>query len=142
MSSELLEKFESVVNNELDNHIVPIKIEDGIKVGHVKIISDGNLKHIKIKNRIKFEGIFLNAAAITIANMLAYKRNLDRMKYIYEADQEYGKYFIDCQFLKHNYNQAVKDQDLIKQDILWSRILERRDRIESARRAVENLIAF
>ena len=142
MSTELIEKFESVINRELDNYIVPIRVDDGIKVGHVKIISDGNLKHITIKKRIKFDGIFLNATAITLANMLAYKRNLDRMKRIYDADQEYGKYFIDSQFLKHSYNQAVKDEDHEKQNILWSRLLERRDRIFAARQAVENLINF
>ena len=141
MSNSLLEKFEAIVNKELDNYIVPIKTANGVKVGHVEIVSEGNLKHIKIKHRIKFEGIFLNMAAVKIANCLAYKRNLDKMKKIYEADQEYGRYFIDSQFLRHSYNHAVEIDDTLKQDILWSRLLERRDRIHLARRTVEDLIS-
>ena len=40
MSTTLIDKFESIVNNELANKILPIKTSNGIKVGDVEVVSN------------------------------------------------------------------------------------------------------
>ena len=140
MSTKLIDKFEAIVNNELSNKVLPIETKHGIRLGNVEIISDGNLKHIKINNKLKYEGIFLNATAVTLANMLFYKKSKIRMEEIYKADQVYGRFFIDGQILRHQYNMALQDRDSFKIDLFWSRYIDRRDKVAIAKMQVEQLI--
>lgn len=140
MSTKLIDTFEAIVNNELSNKVLPIKTKHGIRLGNVEIISDRNLKHIKINNRIQYEGIFLNVTAITLANMLFYKKSKTEMEKIYKADQAYGRFFIDSQILRYHYNMALQDQDSFRVDLFWSRYTDKRDKVLVAKKQVEQLI--
>lgn len=140
MSTKLIDKFEAIVNNELSNKVLPIETKHGIRLGNVEIISDRNLKHIKINNRIQYEGIFLNVTAITLANMLFYKKSKTEMEKIYKADQAYGRFFIDSQILRYHYNMALQDQDSFRVDLFWSRYTDKRDKVLVAKTQVEQLI--
>lgn len=140
MSTKLIDKFEAIVNNELSNKVLPIETKHGIRLGNVEIISDRNLKHIRINNRIQYEGIFLNVTAITLANMLFYKKSKTEMEKIYKADQAYGRFFIDSQILRYHYNMALQDQDSFRVDLFWSRYTDKRDKVFVAKTQVEQLI--
>ncbi len=138
--NQIANQLNSIINKELTENIIPVKTANGILVGDVEIITEGSLKNIKQFKRIKYAGIFLNVTAITIANMLAKRADTKRIAAIYNADQLYGKYFIDGQMLRIRYNQAVKHNEAFNIDMLWSRYTERCDRVQSAKLQVEQLI--
>ncbi len=142
MSNSIFKQLEKIINTELENNIVPVKIGDRIIVGDVEIISNGTCKILKQKGRIKFTNIFLNITAVALANMLALRKSANKINTIYEADQNYGRYFVDCQMLRLRYNQAVKEDDVNRSAILWSRYTERCDRVHCAKLKVEELIDF
>lgn len=140
MTPSIINRLQSIVDNELTYSIIPVKTKYGIRIGNIDIVNDGSLKHVKVKGKIKFEGIFLNATAITLANMLAHKKYIERMNKIYEADQRYGRFFIDSQILRYHYNHAVQDQDRFKRDVFWARYTTQRDKVMIAKKQVEELI--
>lgn len=132
-------RLEQIVNHELSKNIIPIKTLEGILVGDIIIVSKGSLKQLKRNQQIIYKDIYLNAVAIKIANLIAFKQSTLSTDSIYQADQEYGKWFIDSQLLRSQYQKAISIQDYDKADVFWARYLESRDRCVSAKNRAEAL---
>ena len=138
--SKRLEQFvNSTQRKLLDEQILPVKVADGILVGDVKIVSEGSIKHLWQHNELRYEHIYLNAVAISLANSLAKRRSLIKADELYRADQEYGKWFNDSQMLRTRYQKAVDSQDHDRADILWARYCESRDRALLAKNHAQGL---
>ena len=120
--------------------IMPVKTDQGILVGSVLIVSNGALKDLWRKNELIYKEISLNKAAITLANWLAIHGRTVRSDNLYNADQEYGKWQIDSQMLRAQYQSASKNQDYVRADMLWARYCESRDKALEARNKVQTLI--
>lgn len=132
-------RLEQIVNHELSKNIIPIKTLEGILVGDIIIVSEGSLKQLKRNQQIIYKDIYLNAVAIKIANLTAFKQPTLSTDSIYQADQEYGKWFIDSQLLRSQYQKAISIQDYDRADVFWARYLESRDRCVSAKNRAEAL---
>ena len=142
--SNISRKLEQVVGSaqrKLMRHdqILPVKTAQGILVGNVLIVSEGTIKHLWQDNEIAYEHVYLNAAAIKIANLLARKISKVKSDAIYRADQEYGKWFVDSQMLRTRFQQAIEAQDTERADILWARYCESRDRAVIAKNNTQTL---
>jgi hypothetical protein len=135
-------RLEQVVSKELSKHIIPVKTQQGILVGDVLIASQGSIKNIWRNNELLYKEIHLNAVAITIANILAVRRISIKLDEIYKADQDYGKWFVDSQLLRAQYQKALSNQDYDKADMLWARYCESRDRTITAKNRAESLTRF
>jgi len=137
--TSLSKKFELIVKKELSSTVLPVKTERGILLGDVLIISNGTLKSIVKKNVIKYEDIYLNSAAISIAKLIMYRTYNLTADQIYRLDQEYGKWLTDSLMLKTQYDRAVKKGDLDRADIFWARYVESKERTLAAKARVESL---
>lgn len=136
-------RLEQVVSKELQRTIIPIKVSDGILVGDVKIVSEGSNKHLWYRDILIYENVFLNAVAVKIANIVALtKRTNIATDNLYKADQEYGKWFLDSQLLRAQYQKSISNQDFERADTLWARYIESRDRAISAKNAAQALAHF
>jgi len=124
------------------NPILPIKVEDGILVGDVLIISDGTVKHLKQNNELVYKDIHLNVVAISIANLLARHKSSIAMDAIYRADQEYGRWYQDSQLLRAQYQRSINNQDHDRADTQWARYCESRDRALNAKNIAQRLAAI
>lgn len=126
----------------VNNQILPQKTAEGILVGNVLIVSEESYKHLFQHGRFVYENIYLNAAAIKMANLLA--KNVNRIKTdnIYNADQNYGRWFVDSQILRNRYEKSVKNKEYDKADILWSRYVESRNRAVAAKNFTYTLTDF
>jgi len=140
--TNISKRLEQVVSKELSKHIIPVKTEQGILVGDVLIVSQGSIKNIWRNNELLYKEIHLNAVAITIANILAVRRISIKLDEIYKADQDYGKWFVDSQMLRAQYQKALSNQDYDKADMLWARYCESRDRTITAKNRAESLTRF
>ena len=142
--TELSKRFEEflktanirLVEKEL---LIPIKTDRGILINDVLITSQENLKTVIAKN-YSYKDIYLNAAAITIANMLALRKSFIEIDKLYQADQEYGKWFVDTQFLLNAHYNAKSKKDYDKADMLWARYQESRDKANKAKEMVQRLL--
>lgn len=141
--SNKLEQVVGAAQRRLMAHdqILPVKTTQGILVGNVLIVSEGTVKHLWQHNVLVYEHIYLNAAAIKIANLVARKIGRVKSDAIYTADQEYGKWFVDSQLLRTRFQQAIDSQNTERADILWARYCESRDRAEAAKNAAQSLAA-
>lgn len=137
--SDIKRQLQQVVNKELAQTIIPVKTEYGILVGSVLIVSEGSVKHIVRKDVTLYENISLNAVAVKIANIMARQSQSIQADRLYDLDQEYGKWFIDSQFLLKRYYTALKNNNHDKADMLWARYCESRDRAQSAKDSVITL---
>lgn len=142
MTRSLQKRLDSIVSKELTKNIIPQKTEQGILVGDVLIVSDGHLKHIFRNNELLYKDISLNAVAIKLANMLATNRIAVKFDQIYSADQEYGRWFIDSQMLRAQYQKYLNNSDFERADTAWARYQESRERALNSKRYVESLISF
>lgn len=133
--SKRLERFIGSAQKKLiqQNKILPVKTDDGILVGEVLIISDGNIKHIKRFEEMLFVNVYLNAVAIKLANICNKNANSLQAQKIYDADQEYGRWFVDSQILRTQYQKAMIKKDYERADTLYSRYEVSRDRAEKAK---------
>lgn len=136
ISKRLEQTLKSAIKN---NPILPIKVEDGILVGDIKIVSEGSIKHLWKNNKEVYTHIYLNAVAITMANLLAQRTGSIKIDEMYRADQEYGKWFDDSQLLRSRYQQAVNNQEYDRADILWARYCESRDKALTAKNHAQRL---
>lgn len=135
--TQLSKKLEQLIRSS--GAILPVKTEQGILVGDVLIISDGVIKHIEHKKEIVYPDIHLNIVAIKLANLLAQRKCDYKCDEIYKADQEYGKWFVDSQLLRSQYEKAVNNKNHDRADYLWARYIESRDRTMSAKNRAESL---
>lgn len=139
--TKLAKKLNQLLHQELVKNILPIEVEDGIMVGNVLIEIDGPLKHLRRANRPCFLNIYLNATAIYLAEQLARKgcagaRELE----IYQADQDYGRWFDNGQLLFALHKKSVAAKNWDKTDILQARLSENRYRQQLAKHRVNNLL--
>lgn len=122
-----------------NNRILPIEVPEGILVGNVLIICDDSVKHLVKDGQIIYKNIHLNKAAIAIANLIA-TNNRFKANQIYEADQEYSKWFMDSQMLKSRYHQAENELNFQLSEIFLARYIESRDKALAAKKRVNALI--
>jgi len=140
LMTNLSKKLEKLIKSSPE--ILPVKTEQGILVGRVLIQSEGPIKNLCVKDQLVYKGIHLNATAIKIANLLSRGNQTVRCEAIFRADQEYGKWFIDSQLLRNQYEKAKKSKDFERADTLWARYVESRDRTILAKKTVETLTKF
>lgn len=140
--TKIYQRLDTIVNSELAKNIIPVKTENGILVGNVLIVNDKNIKHLQIDNEFVYTNISLNATAIMLANLLARNIRTVRMDEIWRADQEYGKWFVDSQMLRSQYQRSINNQDFDRADMQFARYCESRDRALKAKNYVETLISI
>ena len=140
--TKISRRLSQVVNKELSQTILPVKTAEGILVGDVLIVSEVNLKHLQRNGQWLYRDIYLNLAAIKLANMLALHQNTSKIQQIYRADQDYGRYYADSQLLRASYEKAVKSQDFERADIFWARYTEKKDQARAAKQRLEALVVF
>ena len=141
--SNLSKRLEQTIRSAIQKTpILPVKVADGILVGDVLISSDGPMKHLSQHGEVKYKDISLNCAAIRIANLLARRSTSIQADEIYKADQEYGRWFVDSQLLRAQYQKANSNQDHERADMLWARYCESRDRTSTAKKRAETLSTF
>lgn len=140
--TQISKRLEQIVSRELQKNIIPVKTSEGILVGDVLIVSEGPIKNLVKKGQIVYKEIHLNAVAIKLANMLAYRKTNIATDAVYKADQEYGRWFVDSQLLRAQYQKAISNHDYDRADVLWARYCESRDRTVSAKNHAESLTRF
>ena len=124
------------------DQILPLKVSEGILVGNVLISSEGTYKNLHQYGSIVYKNISLNVVAIKLANLLAKNSSSVFLDTIYAADQEYGRWFLDSQILRSQYQRALTNKNYEKADTLWARYCESRDKALTAKRAVTTLVNF
>lgn len=139
LSRKLEQTLSSVIQN---SPILPVKVADGILVGNVKIVSNGPLKNLWQYDTVVYREISLNKVAIKLANLLAKHGVTVVGDNLYRADQEYGRWFVESQMLRSQYQKAVDSSDFDRADILWARYSESRDRAIITKSRAETLSAF
>ena len=80
-----------------------------------------------------YVNIYLNAVAIKLANICYRNPSSIHAQKLYDADQEYGKWFVDSQILRSQYQKSLDKKDYDRADMLYSRYTESRDRAEKAK---------
>lgn len=140
--NNISKRLEQIVRKELSQTILPVKTEDGILVGDILIASESNIKNLYKGSELIYKEVHLNAVAIKLANMLALRQATFKADEIYRADQEYGKWFVDSQLLRSQYQKAMNSQDYYRADMLWARYIESREKTEFAKVRAESLIRF
>jgi hypothetical protein len=143
--TEISKRFEQLVTAHQRkladrDQILPVKVERGILVGDVLIESKGNLKNLWKRDRLVYSEVSLNDAAIKLANLMAKNKNSGLCDRIYKADQEYGQWFADWQFLKQQYHKAINMGNYNRADILLAKYEESKNRTDIAKRTVTILI--
>jgi hypothetical protein len=133
--SKRLDRFINSAQKKLiqADRILPIKTNEGILVGDVLIISEGNLKHIKKRDQMLYVNVYLNAVAIKLANLCAINPRSIQIQKIYAADQDYGRWFVDSQMLRTQHRKALEKRDYDRADTLYSRYIESRDKAEKSK---------
>jgi hypothetical protein len=138
--TQISKRLEQIVRKELSKNIIPVRTEGGILVGDILIVSEGSVKSLYRNSQLLYNEIHLNSIAIKIANVLALRKDSVFVDTLYRADQEYGRWFVDSQMLRAQYQKAVSTQDFNRADILWARYQESRDRTVSTKNQAESLI--
>jgi hypothetical protein len=138
--TQISKRLEQIVRKELSKNIIPVRTEGGILVGDILIVSEGSVKSLYRNSELLYKEIHLNSIAIKIANVLALRKDSVFVDALYRADQEYGRWFVDSQMLRAQYQKAVSTQDFNRADILWARYQESRDRTVSTKNQAESLI--
>ena len=138
--TQISRRLEQIVRRELSKNIIPVKTPDGILVGDVLITNQDNLKFLYRKSQLIYSEIHLNSVAIKMANILALRHSHVSVDVLYRADQEYGRWFVDSQMLRAQYQKAIHIQDYDRADMLWARYSESRDRTVTAKNQAERLL--
>ncbi len=124
------------------DQIMPVKTNQGILVGDVLMIAVGPVKNLYQKDKLIYKEISLNAAAIKIANIVTKYGINSKSEALYRADQEYGRWLHESQFLRHKYQIARKNGNNDRADIYLARYCTARDRAKSAQSHALALAAF
>lgn len=122
------------------DQILPVKTDRGILVGRVLIESNGYLKNLWIDNELIYKDISLNDVAVTLANRLAKNLPGHYCDPLYQADQEYGKWYTDCVGLRLYREKLIKNQDFERADVIQARYQQSKSRAENAKRIALSLI--
>lgn len=145
--TEISKRFEQLIVSAQkkladNNQILPVKTDRGILVGDVLIESRNHLKNLWKKDQLVYREVSLNDVAIRLANLLAKNSNFMYCDQLYKADQEYGRWFVECQLLKQQLYNAEKNKDFNRVDILTARYQDSKTRAEIAKRTVLGLIGL
>jgi hypothetical protein len=138
--TKISQRLEHIVRKELRQNPIPVRTAEGIQVGAVLIKSQDHIKNIWFNGELIYKDIHLNAAAIKIANLMALHVGSLLMHRIYAADQDYGRWFVDSQMLRSQYQKAKDSGDHDRADILWARYCQSRDRSIAAKNLADSLI--
>jgi hypothetical protein len=138
----LSRRFEKLIKGyyHKKHSLLPVKSSRGICVGSVTILNEGTLKHIEKNGELIYKNIYLNEAAIKVANLLALDQSYNLAENIYKADQDYGKWLADWQHFKNQRIKAQKNLDHDRSDLLEIRYQESKLRAEQAKKRVMSLI--
>jgi hypothetical protein len=137
--TQISKRLEQIIRKELSSTIIPVKTKEGILVGDILIVTEGTIKNIFKHSELLYREIHLNSVAIKIANLLAFRRGSLIIDNLYKADQDYGRWFVDSQLLRTQYQKALNCQDYDRADILWARYIESRDRTITTKHHAESL---
>ena len=137
--TQVSRRLEQIVSRELKKNLIPVKTDSGILVGDVLIVSRGSIKDLVRNTDVIYKDVYLNSTAIKLANLLAFRKTSLTTDQLYSADQDYGKWFVDSQLLRTQYQKSISNQDYDRADVLWARYCESRDRSLSAKNRVESL---
>jgi hypothetical protein len=138
--TSLSQRLEKTLRTAIQNNpIIPVKVDGGILVGTVKIVSDDHLKHLYRHDELLYSNVFLNAVAIKLANIMALKSMSVEADQLYQIDQEYGKHFVDSQMLRAQHQKSLNNKDYDRADIIWARYCESRDRAETTKNKAQGL---
>ena len=137
--TQLSKKLEKLIRH--NREILPVKTEQGILVADVLIVSEGSIKNLWQQDKLVYSGVFLNAVAIRLANLIARRQQGAFTDKMYRADQYYGQWFVDSQHLRNQYQRALNNKNYERADILWARYCESRERTMQAKVAAEHLAA-
>jgi hypothetical protein len=137
--TKISKRLEQVVKKELAQTLIPVKTNEGILVGDVLIKSRGAIKDIIRNDIVLYKEVSLNVVAISLANLSARRQELIRAEKMYQADQEYGRWFIDSQLLRSQYEKYKQQGDFERADVSWARYIESRERTNTAKKTAEQL---
>ena len=140
--TDIRRQLDQVVSTTLAQHIIPVKTPEGILVGTVLIASEGAVKHLSRNGEYLYKNVSLNAVAVKLANLLARQKSSILADRIYNADQEYAKWFTDSQLLLKKHHSALKNKEYERADTLWAKYIESKDRTAAAKNAVSGLTLF
>ena len=140
--TDIRRQLDQVVSNTLAQHIIPVKTAEGILVGTVLIVSEGAVKHLIRNGDYLYKNISLNAVAVKLANLLARHKSSILADRIYQADQEYAKWFTDSQLLLTKHHTAIKNKEYERADTLWAKYIESKERTVTAKNTVTGLTLF
>jgi len=141
--TDISKRLEQTIRSAIANSpILPIKVDDGILVGDAKIVSEGAVKHVYYKGQLIYKDISLNAVAIKLANILAKRQSTIHADKVYRADQEYGRWYVDSQMLRSQFQRAEANLDFIRAEILWTKYCASRDRAVVAKNHAQGLAAI
>jgi len=140
--SDILQRLDQIISEQLKKTPVPQKTPKGIQVVSVLIVSRDHQKDLWRDDEKLYENIFLNISAISIATIMNRYTVSSEADVLYDIDQEYGKWYEESQRLKHLYDKSLLNKDYNRADILRARYLESRDRALSAKTRAESLYDF
>lgn len=138
--TDIRTQLDQVVKNTLAQYPIPVKTAEGILVGTVLITSQGAVKHLSRNGEDVYRDISLNAVAIKLANLLAGHRSSVLADQIYQADQHYGRWFVDSQLLRTRHATAVLHKQYERADTLWAKYTQSKQRTIAAKLAVTALL--
>lgn len=137
--TQISKRLEQIVRRELSRTVIPVKTAEGILVGNILIQCKHNQKFLYKQGELLYGDISLNQAAVAMANILAQRGSQSLAHDIYQADQEYARYYTDSQLLRASHEKSRHNGDFDRADTLWARYQETRDRARWARSRVESL---
>lgn len=142
--SDISARFEQLIISTqkrlvASDNMLPIIESGGIKVGSVIITSNGPLKMLHKGNREVFTNINLNLVTIRLANLLAKASNCKLQDSIYQADQIYGKWLTNCQYLQNSIDNARRTMDFEKLDILVAKYIDSKQKADNAKQTALRL---
>jgi len=140
--TRISQRLEHIVRKELLQNPIPVRTTEGILVGDILIQSQGHIKNLLRGGEIVYREIHLNAVAIRMANLLCLRQSSLIIDRIYAADQDYGRWFVDSQLLRSQYQKAKDSEDHDRADILWARYTASRDRTVAAKNLADSLTKF
>jgi hypothetical protein len=146
--NDLRKKLDTVISNVQTKLIksgqpMPVKIENGIQIGKIRVINRGSFKDIYDNDQLMYEGIHLNKIAIKIANFAAvsfYKNQLEIAK-LYEADRSFGHALSDYLMFREKYQASLLKSDDVRSDIFMARMCYSKDKAEYYKKQALSLVA-
>jgi hypothetical protein len=133
--NDLQKKLDRVISNVQSKmiesgNLLPVKIENGIQIGLVKIVNRDTLKDIYYNDNLIAEGMYLNKTAIKIGNLAAvsYIRYQLKIKEIQAADRQFGDALTDYLFFREKYRSSLEKTDNDRSDIFMARMCFSKDR--------------